>query len=202
MGFSDSMAGLGRSLLSGIGAGLEAAVPILAQAGATWVGSKIAPKAPTVVYGGGGYGPYVAPTVGRYTPAATPTPTVISPISYGASTVPSTWTPIGDSMATFPSTTYGNGYLQVTPALGIPGVDIGIETYAPGTKPMNGGCPTSPFGIAPQRARAQAFVVGHPTTGAPVWFKPAGRPVLWSDDLRACKRVARIAARAKRRSSR
>lgn len=38
----------------------------------------------------------------------------------------------------------------------------------------------------------------HPITGAPVFFKHAGRPILFSGDLRTCKRVNKIAARARR----
>lgn len=66
-----------------------------------------------------------------------------------------------------------------------------------------GGCPTSPFRAgAAMAARAVPFVVPNPVSGRPVWFMPAGAPVLWSGDLRACKRVSRIAARAARSGGR
>lgn len=35
--------------------------------------------------------------------------------------------------------------------------------------------------------------------GTPVWFRPAGRPVLFSGDFQACKRVRKVASRARRR---
>lgn len=63
-----------------------------------------------------------------------------------------------------------------------------------------GGCPVSPFAdSATSSVRAQAFVATHPVSGKAVWFKPAGRPLLWSGDLSACRRVRKIAGRARRR---
>ena len=44
--------------------------------------------------------------------------------------------------------------------------------------------------------------VTHPQTGAPVFFKHAGRPILFSGDLRAAKMVHRLARRARRASPR
>ena len=41
-------------------------------------------------------------------------------------------------------------------------------------------------------------MVRHPQTGAPVFFKHAGRPILFSGDLRAAKLVRRLARRARR----
>lgn len=57
---------------------------------------------------------------------------------------------------------------------------------------------TSPFVPTMAGARAQPFIANNPVTGALTWFKPAGRPILWSGDLTACKRVAKIASRARR----
>jgi hypothetical protein len=45
---------------------------------------------------------------------------------------------------------------------------------------------------------ARLVMVAHPETGEPVFFRPAGRPILWSSDLAASRRVARIAARVSR----
>lgn len=72
--------------------------------------------------------------------------------------------------------------------------------------PQLGGCPTSPFrpgmGVS---ARASMFVLPNPVTGRPVWFGPYGRPMLWSGDLAACRRVSRISGKVgrwgRRRSS-
>jgi hypothetical protein len=57
---------------------------------------------------------------------------------------------------------------------------------------------TSPFVPTMAGARAQPFVASNPVSGKLTWFKPAGRPILWSGDLTACRRVGRIAARARR----
>jgi hypothetical protein len=56
----------------------------------------------------------------------------------------------------------------------------------------------SPWASGRCGARAQAFLATNPTSGASTWFKPAGKPILWSGDLTACKRVGKIAARARR----
>lgn len=62
-----------------------------------------------------------------------------------------------------------------------------------------GGCPVSPFrGGGRTTATAVPFVAVNPVSGRPVWFGPLGKPVLWTGDLRACKRVARVASRAAR----
>jgi len=63
-----------------------------------------------------------------------------------------------------------------------------------------GACPTAPFASSSMAGpRAQTFVVANPVTGRAVWFKPAGRPILWSGDLSACRRVRKVAGRARRR---
>lgn len=87
----------------------------------------------------------------------------------------------------------------------IPGVDL-VNPFAPqGTGPsiqaiqQGGGAMSSlPFRPTMAGARASTFVVPNPVTGAPTWFKPAGRPILWSGDLSACKRVTKVARRARR----
>lgn len=58
----------------------------------------------------------------------------------------------------------------------------------------------SPYVPTMAGARAQPFVAVNPMSGALTWFKPAGRPILWSGDLTAAKRVKRVAARARRSS--
>lgn len=57
---------------------------------------------------------------------------------------------------------------------------------------------TSPFVPSMAGARAQAHIQPNPVTGKLTWFKPAGKPILWSGDLTACRRVSRIARRARR----
>lgn len=58
---------------------------------------------------------------------------------------------------------------------------------------------TPMFALTAAGARAQRFRAQHPTTGKDVWFLPAGRPILWSGDLAACKRVKKVARRASRK---
>lgn len=78
--------------------------------------------------------------------------------------------------------------------LGGVGVGMGLESLFGG-----GACPSSPFASGASTVRAQTFVTAHPETGRAVWFKPAGRPILWSGDLSAARRVRKIAGRARRR---
>lgn len=59
----------------------------------------------------------------------------------------------------------------------------------------------SPFvSAASAAARPSTFAMANPANGRMTWFRPAGKPVLWSSDLGACRRVARIARKAKRRA--
>jgi len=62
-----------------------------------------------------------------------------------------------------------------------------------------GGGGTPPFRATMAGARAQFFRTENPVTGQDTWFRPAGRPLLWSGDLTACKRVNKIARRARRK---
>ena len=73
----------------------------------------------------------------------------------------------------------------------VPGVDLG---------PQGSARLFSPFLPTMAGARAQTFIAVNPISQALTWFKPAGRPILWSGDLSACKRVKRVAARARRSS--
>lgn len=88
---------------------------------------------------------------------------------------------------------YSQAPTVTTAGLDIPGMDIapqgGAELFSPFVPTMGG-------------ARAQAFVASNPMTGRLTWFKPAGRPILWSGDLSAAKRVRKVAARARRSSRR
>lgn len=62
-----------------------------------------------------------------------------------------------------------------------------------------GGGGTPMFRATMAGARAQMFRAQNPATGKDTWFLPAGRPLLWSGDLTACKRVKKIARRASRK---
>lgn len=46
------------------------------------------------------------------------------------------------------------------------------------------------------------FAVPHPVTGFPTFFRHVGRPILFSGDLAVCKKVNKVAARARRASPR
>jgi hypothetical protein len=83
------------------------------------------------------------------------------------------------------------------PGLMPAGLDLPFIDIVPQGQAALGGL-SAPFGAAMPSARPQTFVVPNPVTGRPTWFKPAGRPILWSGDLTACKRVSRIARRARR----
>lgn len=48
-------------------------------------------------------------------------------------------------------------------------------------------------------ASAQTFMTQNPVTGRDTWFRPAGRPILWSGDLACARRVTKIARRAGRK---
>lgn len=90
--------------------------------------------------------------------------------------------------------TAGGGGYGYQPALGLPFGDVMPE----GSAACMAGL-TSPFAAGGQRgARAKTHVKCDPISGRTVWFKPAGRPLLWSGDLSACKRVRKVASRAKR----
>ena len=97
--------------------------------------------------------------------------------------------PGGEGMPPFQST---RGGFQ-TVGLDLPFIDI-VGQGGGGTLARL----TSPFVPTMAGARSQPFVMPNPVTGAITWFKPAGRPILWSGDLTACKRVGKIAARARR----
>ncbi len=88
--------------------------------------------------------------------------------------------------------------------IGLPGftqpVPGPVGTGVPSLGFAGGACPTNPFGAGRSTARAQTFVAVNPVTGRPTWFKPAGRPILWSRDLTTCKTVKRVARQARRAS--
>lgn len=64
---------------------------------------------------------------------------------------------------------------------------------------VGGGGGTPMFRPTMAGARAQFFRTQNPATGQDTWFRPAGRPLLWSGDLTACKRVNKVARRAARK---
>ena len=68
--------------------------------------------------------------------------------------------------------------------------------------PMGAACPQL-FTQAPQTLRAvRSFHITNPSTGKEVFFRNVGQPILFSGDLTVCKRVEKVARRARRASGR
>jgi hypothetical protein len=125
--------------------------------------------------------------------------------------------PEGANMPSFPVTRFASypqvqqaGYGAALGALGraipgmIAGYGIGEAFDSPQLPAVAGGGVMAAGGtpmFRPTMAgyRAQTFRAQNPATGQDVYFKPAGRPILWSSDLTACKRVRKVAARARRK---
>jgi hypothetical protein len=82
-------------------------------------------------------------------------------------------------------------------ALGGAAVGGAISAFQPGAVEL-------PFGgrvfrQTPSGIRARSLVeVMNPLTGRKTWYRNVGRPILFSGDLRSCKRVQKIASRARR----
>ncbi len=104
-------------------------------------------------------------------------------------------------MPSFPSDrfdpTLGGFALARGGAFDIPGIDLQLpfrsELAACPTLFRAGGTTVRPIPLV---------MVPHPETGGPVFYKHAGRPILFSGDLRSAKLVARVARRARRASPR
>ena len=84
------------------------------------------------------------------------------------------------------------------PGLQIPGTDVTLGGPGGMVTSTSMALMGAPFRPTMAGAAARTFVVANPVTGKATWFRPAGRPILWSGDLTVCKRVKRIARRARR----
>jgi hypothetical protein len=187
MGFFDSIAGFGRAALRGIGSGIEIAAPIVAQAGAQLLAQRIAPP---VVGRGLPMGPLGAPR-----PAAFPMP--------AARTLPSFPFPMGGRPLGFAP----GGGIQTMPAFPVSRAAFDVGTRGGGfleeaTESLGGlfrGQPTFFELGMPRAARAVPQIEAqNPVTGRTHVWKHMGRPILYTGDLAACKRVSRISARVAR----
>jgi len=77
----------------------------------------------------------------------------------------------------------------------LPGFDVAV----PESQTFQSGL----FRAAAPTARPRSLVIAmNPVTGAPTFFKHVGAPILFSGDMAACRRVGRIARRARRRGGR
>ena len=199
MGFFDSMkvglGGIADFLTDITGAALGAAptiIPLLQSTGvipyASPSGGGVVPYRPqATALPGGAMVPYQS--VPRVNPFYANKP-LVGPVGFptgvptGAPTAPSGVV----QMPAFQSTR--NGF--TTAGLDLPLIDIVGQGGGAQLARL-----TSPFVPTAAGARSQPFVTANPVTGALTWFKPAGKPILWSGDLTACKRVGRIARRAR-----
>ena len=161
--------GVWDAIKTGVGEAWETVVPIAAEMGMQWLGRQFAPEP---VYGGGGGGPpgggYVQPSL---------------PISVGTSPYVS---PGGIPMTTMPVS---------MPTMPIVDVPSEIPWGRDPAGIMAGGL----FKPAKTTVVPTRFITAkNPVTGSIVFWEHAGRPVLFSRDLRVVKRVSKIAARAAR----
>jgi hypothetical protein len=211
MGFFDSMKSFGSGaldVLGGIGRGLgtlvEAAIPVLGppllNLGAQFVAQKIG------VPGGAQGRPTLGPSAGipphLMRPAVRTTPSQV-PFLPAPARFPTTAAgrfqtvslPGGFNVPSFPSDRFDptlGGF--TTAGFDLPGVDIVNPFQAQGA----GACPTLFRGTSGARP-IPLITVPNPMTGAPVFYKHAGRPVLFSSDFAAARKVGRLARRARRR---
>lgn len=95
-----------------------------------------------------------------------------------------------------PGGAYSLGNYQIGPI----GGGTAVQGYAGGA--MAGGAASGslfePYRSTLNGAAAQKFIGINPVSGRATWFGPLGKPVLWTGDLRAVRRVRRIAGRARR----
>ncbi len=85
----------------------------------------------------------------------------------------------------------------VSAGFDLPGVDI-VSPFQP---QFAGQCPTL-FRQGASVRPIPLVMVNNPQTGAPVFYKHAGRPILFSSDFAAARKVSRLARRARSRSPR
>lgn len=163
----------------------------------------------------GGPGNPVRPALGPYQRPATIAPVPSIPASQPFGAQPGAgFAPFGGLMPAFPTTVQASfppfPYIGAQPASiggtllrqvpGILGGVLGGELFEQFTGGGGGGGGATPaFRPTMAGARAQFFRTPNPATGQDTWFRPAGRPILWSGDLTACKRVKKVARRAARK---
>ena len=162
--------GVWESIKSGVGQAWEAAVPVAVEMGMQWLGQQFQPEP---VYQGGGGGPpgrgYVQPTL----------PISVGPPSQALhpGAIPMTTMPV--SMPTMPV--------------------VDVPSEIPWGRDPAGIMAGGLFKPARTTVVPTRFITAkNPVTGSIVFWEHAGRPVLFSRDLRVVKRVSKIAARAAR----
>lgn len=189
MSFLDSVGGV----LSSVGRGLERAAgvavdfletPLGQEVGSRLLNNILPPPVPTGTFGGGGR-PRVNSGVVTVRPPMIPG--LIAPTVFRApSPAPMEVRAPMINVATPGGAVIGQNRIgsAINSFLGIGG---------------GGGSCGSLFRAGGTTIRPSPLImVPHPETGAPVFFKHAGRPVLFSGDLTAAKRVSKLARRARR----
>jgi len=213
MGFFDSIKGFGTSVFETLGRGVEAVLPSFIEAGAQALFSNVFP---TQQPAGSQVFAQRRPALGPTSPLLLPPSTRRFPDTRGFDPTPTPFRgefvpailPGGSSaMPHFPSDRLG-GVTQAGFQLAqgsaldlfdIPGIDLQLPFRADA---RTGGTPFFlPSRTVGNRPRS-LIMVPNPSTGAPTFFKHAGRPILFSGDLRAAKLVNKIARRARRASPR
>lgn len=107
-------------------------------------------------------------------------------------------TPFGGAMPGFPTDRFVGGFVPAE--FDLPLVDLRSPFVAQGA---GGNTCAAMFRPTASSVRPNSLVmVPNPVTGAPTFFKHAGKPVLFSGDLRAAKMVNKLARRARRASPR
>ena len=126
-----------------------------------------------------------------------PTPALRA--TFGSPDAPPAYTPAigGGELMPAPPTAYPGGAPSyapsVTPTLGFPGFDIAPEGSTAITPYETGGSVRLPSTVeVPYPTRNGAVRHAH--------YKNMGRPLLYSGDLAACKRVRKVGAKARSRS--
>lgn len=165
--------GVWDAITGGLGRAWETVGPIAVDVGRSWLEQQFAPEVQPM-YAGPGAG-YVQPRL---------------PITAG---------PPG-AVAVHP----GAIPLETMPVAGMPTMPVlEVPEEVPWGRDPSGVLAGGLFKRVREGRRAVRFITAkNPATGKVVFWEHAGQPVLFSRDLRVCKRVGRIAARASRGRSR
>ena len=197
MGFFDSIKGFAAGAVDLLSSGFQAIAPSFLEAGAGALFSSIFPgqqPAGSQVFRRPALGPVQAP---RIPPTATFQPFgsfVDAPIPVPRGLIAMPHAPTDK----FGVTTAGGPF--VTQAeFDLPFIDLQSPVVRDARS--GGNAFFRGAGVVGNRPRS-LIIVPNPTTGAPTFFKHAGRPILFSGDFRAAKLVHKLARRARRASPR
>lgn len=187
MGFFDSLKGVGRALGGILETGIQVFGPSLAQVGFRALESKLGVSQPSF---------NITPRAALpLAPLRRPAPPIaqmaapVSPISFpGGGTQP---------MAAFP---VSRGAFTGATQAGLFPLLPGLQQFFGGGDQVAAGTFFRP-GMTVARPVPLILQV-NPATGRPTFWRHVGVPILFSGDLTACNRVARIAKRARRSTGR